>query len=138
MALTDAQLVDARRFCGYAVPAAVAVCGDATVIANSQLLDIILSGLTSTQERVVSTLYLANLTTLEAAIVSASANLDTAKAAVWTHNQDELADRQALYYAVRLQFAAFLGVPPGPGAYAPTTNAGPSGATALPPGILVA
>lgn len=66
------------------------------------------------EETVMRTIFLANLTTLEAAIPLTSANLDTDVAAVWTHNKNELRDRDALYANWRAKLCGFLGVPPGP------------------------
>jgi hypothetical protein len=120
MSLTAAQALDTRRFCGYSVQAAVGI-GDPDTVQNSAALDRLLGQLTADQETVLTTVYLANLYQLEAAIMGASANLDTEKAAVWTHNQNELSDRQALYFSWRQQLANFLGVPAGPGVYAPTS-----------------
>ena len=45
--------------------------------------------------------------------VGASANLDTDQAAVWTHNKDEVADRNNLYYLKRRELCAYIGVRPG-------------------------
>lgn len=58
--------------------------------------------------------YLTNCVTLEAAIAGASDNLDTAVAAVWTHNPNEVADRIGLYNYWRNQLCGFFGCPPGP------------------------
>lgn len=120
--LTAAQVLDTRRYCGYSIQAAAGI-GDPDVVQNSAALDRLLGQLTADQEAVLTTVYLANLAQLEAAVMGASANLDTEKAAVWTHNQNELNDRQSLYFSWRQQIATFLGVPAGPGIYAPTSMA---------------
>ncbi|MCE2574379.1 hypothetical protein [Komagataeibacter sp. FNDCR2] len=52
---------------------------------------------------------------LETAIMNATANLDTERAAVWTRNSTEVPDRFMLYTRWRVQLCNFLGVPPGPG-----------------------
>jgi hypothetical protein len=58
--------------------------------------------------------YLQTLYTLESAIPAAGANLDTDKAAVWTHNKDEVSDRMTLFDNWRRRLCAFIGVPNGP------------------------
>ena len=58
--------------------------------------------------------YLTNLITLEAAIPAASTNLDTDAAGVWTHNKNEVRDRQRLFASWRREFLNIVGVPPGP------------------------
>ncbi|QBL92675.1 hypothetical protein KSAC_04290 [Komagataeibacter saccharivorans] len=52
---------------------------------------------------------------LESAIMAATANLDTDRAAVWTRNRSEVPDRFMLYTRWRVQLCNFMGVPPGPG-----------------------
>ena len=52
---------------------------------------------------------------LESAIMAATANLDTDRAAVWTRNRTEVTDRFTLYTRWRVQLCNFLGIPPGPG-----------------------
>jgi hypothetical protein len=59
--------------------------------------------------------YLAALYTLEAAIPGAGANLDTASAAVWVHNANEVSDRTTLYDQWCRRLCQFIGLPPGPG-----------------------
>ena len=119
MALTTAQRVDVRRFMGYSVS------GDSTSFPYRELvysavsymglsIDYRLDHLLPEEETVVVNVYLTNLTALEAAIVSASDNLDTDQAAVWTHNKREVADRTALFNQKRRDLCAFLGFKPGP------------------------
>lgn len=119
MALTTAQRVDVRRFMGYSVS------GDSTSFPYRELvysnvsymglsIDYRLDHLTAEEDAVVVNVYLTNLTALEAAIVSASDNLDTDQAAVWTHNKREVADRTGLFNQKRRDLCAFLGFKPGP------------------------
>ena len=119
MALTTAQRVDVRRFMGYSVS------GDSTSSPYRELvysnvsymglsIDYRLDHLTAEEEAVVVNVYLTNLTALEAAIVSASDNLDTDQAAVWTHNKREVSDRTGLFNQKRRDLCAFLGFKPGP------------------------
>lgn len=112
---TSAQLVDIRRHAGY--PA----MGDGNVVfpfpwlqRNYLALEYRLQHMSADEGNVVVNTYLANLTTLESAIPSASANLDTDQAAVWKHNAREVQDRAALFNMWRRNLCNFLGVPPGP------------------------
>jgi hypothetical protein len=73
-----------------------------------------LQHMSANEGAVVVNTYLANLTTLETAIVGASANLDTASAGPWVHNANEQRDRERLFTSWRLRLCEFLGVPPGP------------------------
>jgi len=120
MALTDAQMVDVRRYMGYPL------AGTTMPITNDQ--DLVygrfgmvtmslqqrLTTLGAAEEAILTTTYLANLNTLEAAIPAAAANLDTDSAAVWTHNKNEVAERAALFNRWRREMCAFIGFPPGP------------------------
>lgn len=119
MAFTTAEAVDIRRYMGYSVS------GDSTSFPFRELIysdvsymglsiDYRIQHLTSDEETVVRTVYLANLATLEAAIPSAAANLDTDVAAVWTRNKDEVGDRTRLFKQWRRDLCAFLGFKPGP------------------------
>lgn len=119
MAFTTAEGVDVRRFMGYSV------AGDSTSFPFHELvysdvsymglsLDYRLQHLTSDEESVVRTTYLANLYMLESAIPAASANLDTDQAAVWFHNRDEVRHRTQLFNQWRRDLCAFLGFSPGP------------------------
>jgi hypothetical protein len=112
---TDAQLVDIRRFCGY--PA----YGDGSVVfpfpwvmRQYLALEYRLQHLDAAEGAVVVNTYLTNLYALESAIPAAGANLDTDAAAVWTHNKDELRDRDRLFDSWRRRLCNFLGVAPGP------------------------
>lgn len=119
MALTDAQMTDARRYLGYPLSGTtqpVTADQDTAYMAFGMVtmsLYARLTTLSATEETVVVS-YLATLADLEAAIPAAGANLDTAQAAVWTRNKSEVADRIGLFNEWRRQLAAFLGCPPGP------------------------
>lgn len=119
MALTSAESVDVRRFMGYSVS------GDSTSFNFRELvysqvsyfglsLDYRLQHLTADEEAIVRNVYLGRLAALETAIVSASDNLDTDKAAVWVHNKDEVRDRTNLFNKWRRDLCTFLGFAPGP------------------------
>lgn len=112
--LTDAERVDARRFCGYPVygPGASGFIGYRFFTAYGTL-EYRLTNLTVSEVVVLRT-YLSQLAPLETGILGAAANLDTAQAAVWTRNASEVRDRERLYDGWRRRLCSFLGVPPGP------------------------
>ncbi|MDE2354164.1 MAG: hypothetical protein KGL17_03985 [Betaproteobacteria bacterium] len=115
MAFTNAERVDIRRFAWY--PVAGGTPSTFTSYRFFQAygtLEFRLSNLAVEEEAVVRSVYLSNLYTLEAAVPAAGANLDTDAAAVWTHNKNEVADREALFTNLRKKLCEFLGVPPGP------------------------
>ena len=120
MTLTTAQTIDVRRFAGYAVPSTVQAltANTDTVFCHYGMIYMSLftrlTTLDADSETRLGT-YLTNLTALESAIIGAGANLDTASAAVWTRNANEVRDRTALYTQYRLEMCAFLGLKPGPG-----------------------
>lgn len=119
MALTAAQMTDARRFLGYGLSGTTQpVNGDQdTVYLGFGMITMSLytrlTSLSASEEAILVN-YLGNLTQLEAAVIAAGANLDTDKAAVWTRNRSEVWDRTALYNQQRRAFADFLGCPHGP------------------------
>jgi hypothetical protein len=109
--LTDAQRVDVRRFCGFAL-----FGGDPVQAFGHRFYQHYgtLEYRVSHMQAVVVN-YLTNLTALETAIYGTSDNLDTDVAAVWTHNKNEQRDREALFDSTRRRLCAFFGIPPGPG-----------------------
>ena len=112
--LTEAEKTDIRRFCGY--PAYGASASGNTGWRFYQAygaLEYRLTNLSSSEEVVVRE-HLAALRTFERAIPSAASNLDTAAAAVWTHNPAEMVERQRLERDWGRRLCGFLGVPPGP------------------------
>jgi hypothetical protein len=114
MSFTDCQKTDIRRHCGYP-----AVGTGADGFQNWRfyqafgLLEYRLLRMSGSEESVVEG-YLATLALLEVAIPNASTTLDTAKAAVWERNPDELAERSRLFDDWRRRLAGFIGIPPGP------------------------
>jgi hypothetical protein len=113
-AFTDAQKVQIRRYCGYPAYGA-----GATGVSSWRFfqaygaLEYRLNNL-GPAEMAVTLQYVSTLETIEAAIPRVSDNLDTESAAAWTHNADELRDREALFDNWRRRLCGFLGVPPGP------------------------
>lgn len=115
MAFTDAEKTDIRRFCGYpAYGAGPSGFQSWRFFQAYGTLEYRLDNLGAAEEAVVRNTYLANLPGLETAILAASANLDTDEAAVWTHNRNEIRDRENLFSDWRRKLCFFLGVPPGP------------------------
>ncbi|PWC54385.1 hypothetical protein TSA6c_00535 [Azospirillum sp. TSA6c] len=115
MAFSDAEKTDIRRYCGYPVygqsPDQFVGYRFFTAYGN---LEYKMQHLQATEEAVVRSTYLANLATLETAVVGSSDNLDTAEAGPWKWNSNEIRDRTALLDQWRRKLCGFLGVPPGP------------------------
>jgi hypothetical protein len=120
MALTTAQMTDVRRYMGYSVVGTtMPINGNQDIVygvfgMTQMSLYTRLTSLTSDEEAVLINTYLTNLTTLETAVIGASANLDTDEAAVWKHNKNEVGDRFALLDSWRRRLCQFIGFPPGP------------------------
>lgn len=113
--LTDAEKNDTRRFCGY--PARGADGTAAAIFFYSRAFQTLENSMNWLTDASVATVrvYLGQLATLESAVPAAGLNLDTDKAAVWTRNRSEVADRMRLMKAWGRELCNILGVPPGPG-----------------------
>lgn len=115
MALTAQQKADTRRWLGWPT----LKNGEADYVyghtPSSISLAAALDALTATDEGILTGTYLANLTTLEQAILDAQANFDTLKAGPWEANPREASLRRSLFTNWRREMAAFLGFPTGPG-----------------------
>lgn len=112
--LTDQQKVDVRRFCGFPV-----FGEDVTASPPNWgyryyswylTLEYRMNNLSVDEEATLQNVYLANLLSLEAAIPTASSNLDTDRAAVWYHNKNEVADRFKLFNLWCTRLKDFMGV----------------------------
>lgn len=118
MAFTDAEKTDIRRFAGYGLygggqPLPASGYRFSTAYGT---LEYKMNTLGAAEEA-VARVYLTNLNALENDIMGSAGvrtNLDTAQAAVWTHNKNELRDRRNLFNVTRREFCGFFGVPPGP------------------------
>lgn len=107
---TNAQVVAIRSYCGYGSYASYGY-----VLAGPMAtLDTQMAGMVASEVAQVITL-LELLPTLDDALQNASQNLDTAQAAVWTHNANEIADRAKLFRLYRMRLCELFNVPPGPG-----------------------
>jgi len=109
----DEEKSEIRRFCGYAA------LGDITTgqsswrfFQSAGTLEWRLNTL-SEPERKRARCFLATLAQMESALLEASETLDTARAAVWTRNTRELAERVRLLSWWRRRLCSFLGVAPG-------------------------
>lgn len=109
---TSAEITDIRRFAGFPAFAAFGYIFGAHGMAN---LDVQLAGMSDPEQAVIRTVYLVNLTALEAAVITAGTNMGTDIAAVWTRNKNEAGDRRSLFNMKRREMCAFIGVAPGPG-----------------------
>lgn len=118
--LTDAQQADVRRFAGYPMLADTLVSDiydwayGSVYTGVFQTLNHRLNNMRPEEESVLINTYLANLYTLEAQIPASGADLDTKVAAVWERNENQVADRMALFDGWRRRMCAFIGVAPGP------------------------
>jgi hypothetical protein len=120
MAFSDAEKTDIRRFCGYGAYGGAQPFPASGYRFSTQygVLEYKMQTLNAAEEAVVRNTYLTNLATLETDIIGSAGvrgNLDTAEAAVWKHNANELRDRRALFNMTRREFCSYLGVDPGPG-----------------------
>jgi hypothetical protein len=111
---SDQDKADIRRYLGYPpLGTGVVIFPEAWTFPSYLALEARLNNLLASEAQTILT-YLGQLRTLEAAIPGTSDNLDTAAAAVWTHNPSELRDRMNLYRTWRLELASILGIPAGP------------------------
>jgi hypothetical protein len=115
MAFSDTEKTDLRRFCGYpAYGAGAAGFQSWRYFQVYGLLEYRLGNMAAAEEAVMRNTYLVNLYTLEAAIISAAANMDTDEAGPWKHNGYEIAERTSLFNQWRRYLCEFLGLPAGP------------------------
>lgn len=113
---TDAEKTDIRRYCGYQAFGSKAVQAFGhRFYTQYGTLEFRMNNFLDSEEAVIRTVYLTNLRTLETDIVGSASNLDTAVAAVWTRNKDEVRDRMRLFDDWRMRLCDFVGIPPGPG-----------------------
>ena len=114
MAFSEAERTDVRRYCGYpAYGSGTSGFQGWRFYQVYGLMEYRMNFLSGSEEAVVRQ-YLATLAQLEAGVPQAAANLDTDKAAVWTHNANEVRDRARLFDDWRRRLCGFMGLPPGP------------------------
>jgi len=110
MPFTDAEKTDIRRFVGYGVFGNTPEYPFSTrYFTFSGDLEYKMNRLQPTEEVVVRAM-LVDCKTAEDAIIGTSDNLDTARAAVWYHNKNELRDRDRLFIYMCKKLADFLTV----------------------------
>ena len=120
MALTSAQMLDVRRFAGYQAASTVSPLAPHNDIIYQSYGMVIMSlytrltTLDADAEAVLISKFLEPINTLEDLILTASDNLDTDSAAVWSHNKNEVRDRTSLFNQKRRDMCAFLGMKAGP------------------------
>jgi len=113
--LTAAERVDIRRFCGYPAYGSGATGAQSWRFFQAYgTLEYRLTNFGQEELQVVRQ-YLASLYGLEQGVVAAASNLDTDKAAAWTHSRSEVADRMRLLDEWRRRLAVFIGIPLDPG-----------------------
>lgn len=113
--LSVAERVDVRRFCGYPAYGAGAAGSQSWRFFQAYgTLEYRMTNFAQEELQVVRQ-YLVSLYALEQAIVMAAANLDTDKAAAWTHSRSEVTDRMRLFDEWRRRLAVFVGIPVDPG-----------------------
>ena len=99
--LTDAQKDDVRRHCGFPVFGLGVGTTPPTFGYRYYewylILEYRMNNLSQNQANLLVNTYIANCNQLEQAILTASGNLDTDRAAVWYHNKNEVPDRFKLY-----------------------------------------
>ncbi len=114
MAFTEAERTDVRRHCGYPAYGIGASGFQGWRFFQAYgLLEYRLTNLAPSEEAVTRG-YLAQLAALELEIPATGTRLDTAEAAVWTRNPEELRERTRLFDDWRRRLCSFLGVPFGP------------------------
>lgn len=114
MSFSDQERVDIRRFCGYPVFGGTPSSFQSYRFFQSYgFLEYRMSNLTPNEETTARS-YMSRCKQLHEALFSASDNLDTASAAAWVHNPDEVSNRAGLYRIARMELCDYFGVPPGP------------------------
>jgi hypothetical protein len=115
MALTEAQKIKVRYYCGYGM------IGQQMLPANGYRffqaygeMEYKLINMQTGEEDEVINYYLVNLDQLKSDIPSVRNNIDTKQAAVWFWNNKEFRDRRTLFNYVRKELCNFLGLTPGP------------------------
>lgn len=113
MAFTDAEKNDIRRHTGYGVFGSESNPNYGyRYFQQFGLLEYRMNNLQTVEEATVKTVFLPRLNQLEIDIYDqTSENADTAKAAVWERNPNELTERERLYMSLRLKLCAYFRVP---------------------------
>lgn len=115
LSLTEQDKVDIRRHCGYGFLGE----GNHSLMywryfRHFNTLEYRLDNLQDEEITLLQDTYLPMLNDLEMQPYSASDNLDTSRAAVWFHNDNEVVDRMELYRNYRVLMCNLMQIPPGP------------------------
>ena len=112
--LSDAQMVDVRRFCGYLAfgSGADGNAGWRFYQAYGALEYRMIN--LSVDEVAVVTNMLVTLNGFETALAGSIGDLDTDAAGPWTRNKSEVSDREDMLTLWSRRLCSFLGVPAGP------------------------
>lgn len=111
--LTNAQKDQVRRHCGFPVygnGSATPPAFGYRYYSQYLTLEYRMNNLSDDQEDLLLNTYVANCNSLETAILTASGNLDTDRAAVWYHNKKEVSDRWDLYKLWCKRLIEFMGL----------------------------
>ena len=113
-ALTDAQKVDVRRFCGYPAFGSGADGNAGWRFYQAYgALEYRMANLSVSEVSVVSNM-ISTLNGFETSLEGSVGDLDTDAAGAWSRNKDEVRDRAGLMTMWSKRLCAFFGVPPGP------------------------
>ena len=110
MAFTDAEKVEIRQYCGFPAYGREPLSNFwmRSTYQDGQI-EFVMRALSLDEEDIVRNQYLPNLRLLEADIPATRLNIDTAQAAVWTRNPNELAERVQLFNYWRKRLCGFIG-----------------------------
>lgn len=112
--LSEIEKVNIRRYCWYPARGNSNISGSWLYFSHYGILEYRLENFSQEEISVMRSM-LATLALLEQGPASSSDNLDTDKAAIWTHNKNEVSDRVNLFRQQRLEIVKFIGIEPGPG-----------------------
>ncbi|MCH4091554.1 hypothetical protein [Acetobacter sp.] len=113
-ALSETEKVNVRRYCWYPARGNSHVSGSWLYFSHYGILEHRLCNFSNEEIKIIR-IMLSNLSILEKGPISSADNLDTYKAAVWTHNKNEFSDRVNLFKQQRLELVKFIGIDVGPG-----------------------
>lgn len=112
---SDAQKVQIRFYCGYGAFGSVPIPNFAWRYSDQYGdLEFRLNNLSADEENEVITFYLPNLQLLKTDIPAVRTNSDTAQAAVWYRNANELKERRSNFNGLRMDLCHFVGCDYGP------------------------
>ncbi|HNC11729.1 MAG TPA: hypothetical protein PLF59_08150 [Cyclobacteriaceae bacterium] len=112
----DAQKVQIRFYCGYGAFGSIPVPNFAwRYMTQYGDLEFRLNNMSTDEEAEVTLFYLPNLDQLKRDIPAVRTNSDTARAAVWYRNPNELKERKSNFNGLRMDLCRFIGCQFGPG-----------------------